>query len=591
MFSLFKRVYGCLSKRERKKLFLLQVLVLLSSVMELISIFLIAPYVSLLTKPETANLYLEKFIFLPDSPDLALLYIGLCIFSFLMVSTSLSMLSTWRLSMFGAKVGVGFGDRLFSYYLNKGWDFHISTSSSYLVKQIANEAIRVTANVIQPMLIATSKIIIVFFMLLAVTIYNPLASIYIFLIFLVVYSILFKVVKKRLLKNGKELPVLYAKRFSIMSNSFGGMRDIIILNASKIFSEKFSKVGSEVAQRQGVNSALNQTPKYFIEFILFSGMVMLTAFVSYRGLNDSNDIVASLSFYILVCLKILPAFQTIYASSSSIRGNLGAFEAIENDLRNSKDSDVYSVASNSRLEEKSKDTKIIELENGWYRYPESHDHSLKDVNIAIDKKAFIGLVGLSGAGKSTLLDVLSGMTFLSKGSMYFNGAPLNSSNVKSFRSKIGFVSQNTFLIEGSVAENIAFGIKSVGIDKKRIMKVIEQAFLSEFIATLPEGIDTQVGERGVRFSGGQIQRIGIARALYVDPEIVFFDEATSALDLVTEKLIMDTVEKFIGKKTIIIIAHKVNTLKGSDCIYVLKSGEITSKTTYEKLISNESLIQ
>jgi HlyD family secretion protein len=290
--------------------------------------------------------------------------------------------------------------------------------------------------------------------------------------------------------------------------------------------------------------------------------------------------------YAIAGIKLLPAFQAIYNSLASIEANTSAYESIHEDLVNS--SEIKPVINKSIKIEKEKSylipTKKISLENISFNYPEKKELVLNQMNMSIPVKKVIGIVGPSGSGKSTLVDILLGLIEPQEGFLKVDDKTIDNQNLRSWQNSIGFVAQAIFLSEGTIAENVAFGFPKNQINLKQVDNALKLANLNEFVQGLKKGVHTKVGERGIQLSGGQRQRIGIARALYNQAEVLIFDEATSSLDGITEKMIMQAVHRFSGKKTIIMIAHRLKTVEKCDKIFFIDEGKVADQGTFQELI-------
>jgi HlyD family secretion protein len=297
-----------------------------------------------------------------------------------------------------------------------------------------------------------------------------------------------------------------------------------------------------------------------------------------------------LSVYALAGFKLLPAFQQIYTSISQIRGNLVAFEGLRDDLRASARTSFQSTLKENGGEHLTP-RKSIELKNIQFTYPGKAEPALRDLTMTIGVNQAIGLVGASGSGKSTVIDILLGLIHPETGELMIDGSPVKKQQLRAWQNSLGFVPQSIFLADSSIRENIAFGLPPELVDEEKVQRAATMAHLDELLAELPDGLRTRVGERGVQLSGGQRQRIGIARALYHDADVLILDEATSALDGVTEKLIMDAIHDFSGKKTIIMIAHRLTTVKQCDAIFMMAQGEVVDSGTFDELAARNLVFQ
>lgn len=490
--------------------------------------------------------------------------------------------------MFANQLGAEISDELYSYYLKQSWLFHASSSSSQLTKKIANETMRVTTGILLPIMKMNQQGMLGFSLSLGLIIYDPIIASVGFCIFGIAYLILFKFVRSRLEQNGKKISQIFEQRFRLMNDGFGGIKDILLLGRDNDFIKRFSNSGKLLSYSQGTNQALSQTPRYLMELVAFGSIISLILFFIIINNSNLGALLSVLSLYAIATLKIVPAFQKVYANAATIRGNIAAFHSIQQDLINALNLDlsVNQITKNSIYPNNK-----ISLEGISFRYPNKSLPAITNLNISIDANSVVGIVGSSGSGKSTLIDLILGLIEPQKGCLKVDNQIINQSNVRSWQNNIGFVSQSIFLSEGTIAENIAFGLSNNEIEISKVEKAIKLAHLDELVNSLEDGINTKVGERGVQLSGGQRQRIGIARALYNESEVLIFDEATSSLDGVTENLIMNAIYEFTGKKTIIIIAHRLKTIQGCDQIFFLNQGRVVDKGTYQDLIEKNEHFQ
>ena len=594
MFSIIRQLFSLLSDKQRKQFYLLQILVVVMAFTEILGIASIAPFMALvgdISMLEKNNIFatLYEMSGMTD-PMNFIFYTGLLVLVALTVSTIVSMYTTWKLSLYGASVGVEIADQLYTYYMKENWQFHASGSSAQLTKQVSTEAMRITSGIVQPLMRMNAKVILAVLIAISIIIYDPIVAIIGLTIFVLSYLILYKLVRKRLMIQGRELSEVSTERFRLMNEGFGGIKDVLLLNRSFDFIERFQNSGFIYARALGVNAGISQVPRYFMELIAFGSMIGLVLLLIKWHEGNLGVVLPILAVYALAAFKLLPALQQIYASMAQIKGNIAAFEAVENDLKRS-----YKLIKKDSMQENSSLKSISErpvlndnfqLKNIVFNYPNKEIPAVNNVNIAIPANSVIGLVGSSGSGKSTLIDILLGLLDPKSGHLEVDGVPITQQNKRAWQDMLGFVPQSIFLSEGTIAENIAFGLPTKDIDIEQVREALELANLDELVSQLPEGINTKVGERGVQLSGGQRQRIGIARALYHKADILVFDEATSALDGITEKIIMDAIHDFSGKKTIIMIAHRLKTVQKCDTIFLMEKGEIVDSGTYDYLVEN-----
>ena len=587
MFKLIKHLFSLLTKKQRKQYYALQLLVVLMAVMEIAGVASIIPFMALvgnMGQLQQDNLIAQVYQASGISSETEFLFLlGFAVLVMLLIATLISSYTIWTISMFSNKIGAEIADRLYTHYLKQGWLFHASGSSALLTKKIAIESIRVTSGILLPLMHVNAKTILAFLMILSIFIYDPAVAIIIFTIFAVAYTILFTVVRMRLQKNGKTISAVNEQRFRLMNEGFGGIKDVLLLGRDGDFIKRFNQTGVSLARSLGTNDALGAMPRYIMELIAFGSMIAVVLYLIAYYEANLGIILPILSVYALAGVKLLPAFQSIYTSIARIRANSAAFESIQYDLDNSQ----HSKSSASKIDKTALlPKKHISLKNVTFKYPNKEEPALNQLNMSIPVNSVIGIVGPSGSGKSTLVDILLGLIEPQQGQLKVDDNVINNKNRRPWQNTIGFVAQSIFLSEGSIAENVAFGIPQDQINYDQVYQALKLAYLDELVDSYKDGIHTKVGERGVQLSGGQRQRIGIARALYYKAEVLVFDEATSSLDGITEKTIMEAIHNFSGQKTIIMIAHRLKTVQKCDQIFFIDKGKVVDKGTYEELIEN-----
>ncbi len=589
MFKLVKELFFLLTPSQRKGFYTLQLLVVLMALMEIIGIASIIPFMALvgdmsLLEKKTFIAELYKYSGIASASDFVFL-VGAVVLVMLFLSAVISMFTLWRLFMFANRTGTEIADRLYSHYLRQSWLFHASGSSAQLTKKIATETRRITTGVLMPLMQMNARVVFAVMMTITIFIYDPVVAVFGLAAFTIAYLILFKVVRIRLQNNGELMTKLNEQRFRLMNEGFGGIKDILLLGRGNHFINRFNQTGQSFAYSEGSNQSLSQVPRYFVELVAFGSMIALVLYLIATHDGNLGVILPVLSVYALAGFKLLPAFQLIYFSLATMKGNISAFESIRNDLAESDKNNIKFLKSKEGYM-KLRDE--ILLQDITFTYPRKSESTLNNLNMSIPANSTIGIVGPSGSGKSTLIDIILGLIEPHSGQLKVDNTTISSTNRRSWQNTIGFVAQSIFISEGTIAENVAFGIPPNEIDIDQVQQVLKLAHLSELLDDLDQGVHTKVGERGVQLSGGQRQRIGIARALYHEAEVLVFDEATSSLDGVTEKMIMQAIHDFSGQKTIILIAHRLKTVQKCDKIYFVDKGKVADEGTYQQLIkSNE----
>lgn len=584
MFKNFLHIFNYFSKSEKRNFLKLQLYVIFMTILEVISILMIGAFVGLLNDPYSFsnNSVLNYFYTVSNFSNISdfIFLFGVAVLILLLISSIFSVLTIWRLNNFSSNFSIGLGNKLFQYYIQRDWIFFTKDHTSEMLKKVSQEVNRVSISVIGPIFQLIARIILVLAIFFTVLLYEPIMAISVVLVLGFVYFLMYKTVRTSLDVNGSVITEENSKRFSLMSEALGSIKEILISYKQSFFIDKFSTSGEKLAKSIAMNQSLAFIPRYLMEFLMFGGIIMV-AIVSIKFssvLNGENiEIVA---IFGVAGLKILPSIQQIYQNIALIRGNFSAFKAIKNDL----DQSIRFKNLNLKSFNNAEFHNVIKFSDVDYYL--GSKRILSNINFEIVHGQSVGIVGGSGAGKTTLLNLILGLIKPQSGKITIDGRTLRTKkSYFNLQRQIGFVSQDIFLLGGSILENIAFGIEQGNIDMAKVWEVIEIADLKNFIESLDSGIHSVVGERGVNISGGQIQRIAIARALYKKSKILLLDEATSALDTVTESKIVNSIRKLQNERTIIIVAHRLSTVKNCDKILLLENGKIEDSGTYAELIS------
>ncbi len=586
MINIFLNTYNILEKHQKLGILKMQFIIILTAFTEVAGVASIGPFMSLVSNP--SQIYQEGFfnnlydISGASNQQDFLALAGIMVVTILLTSAIVATFSLRYIYHFAQKVGAEISSNLFDYYISSNWLFHTQKNSSNLITNLTSECSRVTTGIIVPALIMNAKIFISLSIILFLFWVDPLVSIIGFTLFGSAYSIIFYSVKIKLEKNGEKLTEHQNIRIRSMNEGFGGIKDILLMDRADQFKNRFRESSHIYGQAIGTQQTLSEIPKYWIELLAFGTMILLVLFLMLSLEGDLSTIIPTLSMFAMASYKLIPSFQQIYFYLSGIKFSQSAILSVGNDLRNH--------LQNKQLKNRSKDNKVLSydlnLENVFFKYPNKNLQVTNGVSIFIPENSMVGFVGPSGSGKSTLIDIILGLLIPSQGLMKVGGKKIDESNANVLQALVGYVPQTIFLGDCSIKHNIAFGLNDRDIDLSRIDSAVNQAQLNDLIDQLPEGLDTIVGEKGVQLSGGQRQRIAIARALYRNPKILVLDEATSSLDGMTEKKIMDSIYKIASDITVLIIAHRLNTIKECDMIYYMDDGKIIDYGNYEALMNS-----
>jgi ABC-type multidrug transport system fused ATPase/permease subunit len=369
------------------------------------------------------------------------------------------------------------------------------------------------------------------------------------------------------------------ERFTAVSEAFGAAKEVKVGGLEHVYVKRFAKSAEIYAKGQAAAKVIAQLPRFVLEAVAFGGMLLLTLYL----MGKSEGFAAALpiiSLYAFAGYRLMPALQQIYGAVTQLRFAGASLDALHKDL-----SSLRTVDLEPRPIIPLPLTQAIRLEQVSYRYPNATQLALQSIDLSIPARSTVGFVGTTGSGKTTLVDLILGLHEAQKGCLSVDGQPITSSNRREWQRSIGYVPQQIFLADDSIAANIAFGVNTEDIDQAATERAAKIASLHDFVVKdLPQGYATTVGERGVRLSGGQRQRIGIARALYHNPEVLILDEATSALDSFTEQAVMEAVNNLTHRITIILVAHRLSTVRQCDQIYLLERGEVKCGGSYEELM-------
>lgn len=587
MFQALKNIYKLLDRKRKVSLIFIQLLVIFSALAELTQVIVLAGFMNFISNYSGEFQYGSLITMFSETlglqgNDQILLSLAITCLIILLICSCFSLIALWRYQLFGQKIGADFSNRLFVYYMKRDWLFHTLHNSGSLTSNIAVECVRVSSGIITHSLNLNSRIVMAFTMTTAIFLYDFYAALLITVIFLATYLMIYLIVEQRMIKNGQVISDVNERKFKLMNEGFGGIRDTIILGRSNHFNQRFINENKRLIKVNSENATLSQGPRYLAELAAFGTLITVVIYTTIFSKANLNTILPLLSFFALAGFKLLPALQQIYYSLSTMQGNVAALNSLEEDLRNSSLMKIFEFKNNKSRELLSLQSSIL-IKNLSFNYPGDRANTIDDISLEIKAKSKVGFVGHSGSGKSTMVDIITGLLEPSKGTITVDGEELTRHNIRKWQNNIGFVSQRVFLSDATIKENIAFGLPKNEIDVDKVNEALEKSNLSSFVYSLEEGIDTIVGERGVQLSGGQCQRIGIARALYEKSSLLILDEASSSLDGITEKKIMEEIGKLSIFKTIIIIAHRINTVKDCDEIFFFENGRIVYKGSYDEL--------
>ena len=560
-------------------------MIIVMAFLDMIGVASILPFMAVLSNPDIietnillSNTYIFFKIFGVENKDQFVFALGLSMFFLLVLSLSFKALTSYFQMRFIKMREYSICKRLVEGYLNQPYEWFLSRNSAELGKSILSEVAQIISGGFNPLLELIAKSMVTIFIVTLLIIAEPQLVLIVVLTLGSTYGIVYLFSHRHLKKLGEERLNNNKDRFISISEAFGAAKEVKMGGLEEVYIKRFSEPAENYARNQAQASVIASLPRFFLEALGFGGILLLILYMIAKT-GNVNDVLPIISLYVFAGYRLLPAIQRIYVSVTQLTYVGPSADKLYNDIKNLKE---FKSIENQKIINYNKN---LVLKDIFYSYPNSKNTTLDNINLTIPFNKMVGFVGTTGSGKTTTVDIILGLLQPQKGTLEIDGNIINKNNLKGWQRNIGYVPQNIYLADDTLYSNIAFGVKPNDIDKKIVEKVSQIANIHDFIIkNLPQQYETKIGERGIRLSGGQRQRIGIARALYHNPKVLVLDEATSALDNQTEKTILNEVVSFKKNFTIIMIAHRLNTLKNCDKIFILEKGKIKNEGKFEDLI-------
>lgn len=577
--KLFKELFYIFPRKQRLLFLALFFLQLISTALDFFGISLVLPFINVLLNASTKESgwyqWLARLIHAQSDTDVLLVilfaimavYVLKNLYRLLMLNLNARFVSANRVRM---------GAKMIRCYMRKPYTFHLQRNTAEIIRNI-NGDVNGAFSVISTILGLISSILIVAALIVYLIVIDIWMTLAISSALVVCSALYFLVVRKRISDTGKKSRVFSAKMYKAINQAMGGIKEVKIMGREKFFADVYEDAGAQSVELGRRYSVIAAVPNMLIEVLCVCSVLGVIAVRIVSG-NDLSEVVPTLSAFALAAVKLMPQANSINGAINSITFNRPALDALYEDLTESEREENERLAEVARKKQERRtaapgEERDILVKNISYTYPNRDEPVLDDVSLQIHRGESVGIIGVTGAGKTTLVDVILGLLKPDTGSVCYGALDIHEDYAE-WQRHVGYIPQNIYLVDDTIRNNVALGIEEDRIDDAAVWHALESAQLADFVRGLKDGLDTIIGERGVRISGGQRQRVGIARALYGDPEILFFDEATSSLDNETEAAVMESVNSLGKSKTMIIVAHRLTTIAGCDRVYKVIDGGI-----------------
>lgn len=575
--GVFRKFSRLMDEKQKKKIVFLFFITVIGAFLEILGVSLMIPLLSAIMDSDIINTntvisWVCGLLGINSHKNFVLV----CVFTLIAVfvfKDLFLMFQTYVQTRFVCNNRFATMKKLFHAYINRPYEYYLSASSGEIVRVVQNDTL-MAYRLFSTLLVMLSESIVSVALIITIFVIDWQMTTFVAIMMGMIILVISKGIKPIMKKAGRERLAEGASTNKWLLQGISGIKEIKVSNTERFFEENFETSGRKLIHAIKVDEVLNNVPKLLIEMVSVCSMLILIAIEIFLG-HDIESLIPAFGAFAMAAIKLMPNANRIVNAISSISYNMSAVDKLLEQL-DTLPKCKENVISDERREEKGVELaidKTVELCNITYQYPNSEKKILDDASMVIPVGKSVGVIGTSGAGKTTAVDIMIGLLEPKEGKVLVDGVDIMK-DYRGWLSHIGYIPQMIFMLDSTIRSNVAFGVNREEIDDDRVWHCLEEAQLAEFVRTLPKGLDTVIGERGMRVSGGQRQRIGIARALYGNPDLLLFDEATSALDTETEAAVMESINSLHGKKTMVIIAHRKQTIEGCDIVYRVKDGKI-----------------
>jgi ABC-type multidrug transport system fused ATPase/permease subunit len=588
---LLGKILEILDRNEKTRLLVLTGMMVVGAGLEVFGIGAVTSFIGVLASPDVirehavlSSLYQSTGA---GSVQEFLTYAGVFLILVFIVKNGYLAFLIHSQTKFAFQKEVALSGQLLTAYLRNPYTFHLQRNSADLVKNATVEVSHVVTGVLMPALVLLTEGIVLAFVLILLAAVEPMIALTIFVLLGTVALTFIRVVKPVLNKAGRLRSTSSGSRIKWVNQALGSIKETKLLGREEFFIRKFHESTERYAQSGLTANILNNLPRLIVEIVAVSA-ILAVFLVAQNQSRNLQDLLPVLVLFSLAAMRLMPSVNRMTPAFNQLRYWFPALETVHHDLRTASYRNRRVTEESASMDRTNEVlASEVALRNVCYRHPGSHSWSVRDVSLTIPRGSSVAFMGPSGAGKSTLVDLILGLIDPDDGEILIDGRPLNEIRT-GWQRKIGYVPQSIYLTDDTVRRNVALGVTESEIDNVRVWTALRGARLDDMIRRLPEQLETEVGERGIRLSGGERQRVGIARALYHNPDILVFDEATSALDIRTEREIVDTINALTGEKTVIVVAHRLSTIRNCDTIFMIEDGRVTDSGTLDQLAARNA---
>ncbi len=592
MIRTYQKLFALLDATERRRFWILTGAMVLVAAAEIAGISAVLMLLNVLSAPEVidqnAKLVAVKSFLGIESRFSFQIFLAVSVMVVVMLGLAIKAAGTYALIRFSTMRGYTVSSRLLAAYLSQPYPWFLERNSAELGKNVLNEVDGLVSRVIQPSLRLVSNSILVLAILGFLLLVDPLVTLFSGGVLGLGYGLIYLRLRGRLHRLGEDMMDAFENRFLVAQEATGGIKDVKLMGLEATYAKSYSVAAQKAARSGSTLGVMAELPRFALEAITFGVMLSLILILLVKSGGDIVEIVPTLGVIAFSTMRLLPSLQQIYHSLVALRGATAILDTIVADIEATPQKPLDEVERVAPL----KLEKALELSRVSFAYATAERPTLRGVDLVIPARTTVGIVGGTGAGKTTLVDLVLGLLTPDAGEIRVDGTVITEANRRAWQKTLGYVPQSIYLTDDTILGNIAFGVPKDQVDMAAVERAAKIAALHDFVLSdLPQGYETFVGERGVRLSGGQRQRIGIARALYRDPTLLIMDEATSALDNITERVVMEAVQKIRADKTIILIAHRLSTVKTCDTIFLMDRGRLMAQGSYDELLAGNEVFR